>query len=122
MGSIDLRFQSNYNGKTRFRKVQFRKVQGTFVSDDNDKRTRGQVYPFRPGRNGSGPPEELPRRLAAILAADIAGYSRLMGHDEEGTHGRIKRQRSNNRHHPRYPGPFVDHSSRIAVATIATFQ
>ena len=93
MGSIDLRFQSNYNGKTRFRKVQFRKVQGTFVSDDNDKRTRGQVYPFRPGRNGSGPPDELPRRLAAILAADIAGYSRLMGHDEEGTHARIKRQR-----------------------------
>ena len=63
------------------------------MSDDNDKHTRGQVYPFRPGRNGSGPPEELPRRLAAILAADIAGYSRLMGHDEEGTHGRIKRQR-----------------------------
>ena len=25
------------------------------------------------------------RRLAAILAADIAGYSRLMGADEEGT-------------------------------------
>ena len=63
------------------------------MSDDNDKRTRGQVYPFRPGRNGSGPPDELPRRLAAILAADIAGYSRLMGHDEEGTHARIRRQR-----------------------------
>jgi hypothetical protein len=27
------------------------------------------------------------RRLAAILAADVAGYSRLMGADEEGTHG-----------------------------------
>jgi adenylate cyclase len=26
-----------------------------------------------------------PRRLAAILAADVAGYSRLMGADEEGT-------------------------------------
>jgi adenylate cyclase len=25
------------------------------------------------------------RRLAAVLAADIAGYSRLMGADEEGT-------------------------------------
>ncbi len=25
------------------------------------------------------------RRLAAILAADVAGYSRLMGEDEEGT-------------------------------------
>jgi TolB-like protein/class 3 adenylate cyclase len=30
------------------------------------------------------------RRLAAILAADVAGYSRLMGADEEGTHERFK--------------------------------
>jgi adenylate cyclase len=30
------------------------------------------------------------RRLAAILAADVAGYSRLMGADEEGTHIRLK--------------------------------
>ena len=30
------------------------------------------------------------RRLAAILAADVAGYSRLMGVDEEGTHERLK--------------------------------
>src|SRR5215467_11653384 len=29
------------------------------------------------------------RRLAAILAADVAGYSRLMGMDEEGTHERL---------------------------------
>ena len=34
-----------------------------------------------------------PRRLAAILAADIAGYSRLMGADEEGTLARMKRIR-----------------------------
>jgi adenylate cyclase len=30
------------------------------------------------------------RRLTAILAADVAGYSRLMGEDEEGTHERLK--------------------------------
>src|SRR6516162_3650960 len=30
------------------------------------------------------------RRLAAILAADVAGYSRLMGADEEGIHERLK--------------------------------
>ena len=30
------------------------------------------------------------RRLTAILAADVAGYSRLMGADEEGTHERLK--------------------------------
>src|ERR1700746_57723 len=31
-----------------------------------------------------------PRRLAPTLAADVAGYSRLMGADEEGTHERLK--------------------------------
>jgi class 3 adenylate cyclase len=30
------------------------------------------------------------RRLAVILAADVAGYSRLMGADEEGTHERLR--------------------------------
>ncbi len=29
--------------------------------------------------------ERVQRRLTAILAADVAGYSRLMGEDEEGT-------------------------------------
>ena len=30
------------------------------------------------------------RRLAAVLAADVAGYSRLMGQDEEGTLAALK--------------------------------
>ena len=30
--------------------------------------------------------EDLPRKLAAILYADVAGYSRLTGEDEDGTH------------------------------------
>ena len=33
------------------------------------------------------------RRLAAILAADVAGYSRLMGVDEEGTLRQLKAHR-----------------------------
>jgi formylglycine-generating enzyme required for sulfatase activity/class 3 adenylate cyclase len=33
------------------------------------------------------------RRLAAIMCADIVGFSRLMGKDEEGTHERMKRYR-----------------------------
>jgi adenylate cyclase len=33
--------------------------------------------------------ERVERRLAAILAADVAGYSRLMGEDEEGTHSAL---------------------------------
>src|SRR6266480_4295437 len=32
----------------------------------------------------------IERRLAAILAADVAGYSRLTGLDEEGTHARLQ--------------------------------
>src|SRR5271165_344645 len=35
------------------------------------------------------------RRLAAILAADVAGYSRLMGADEQGTLQRLKTTRAN---------------------------
>ena len=34
--------------------------------------------------------EPVERRLAAILAADVAGYSRLMGEDEEGTLAALK--------------------------------
>ncbi|SEC69255.1 adenylate cyclase [Rhizobiales bacterium GAS188] len=34
--------------------------------------------------------ERVERRLAAILAADVAGYSRLMGADEEGTLAQLK--------------------------------
>ena len=50
------------------------------------------------------------RRLAAILAADVAGYSRLMGADEEGTLERLKALRRElldptiAEHHGRIPG------------------
>ena len=35
--------------------------------------------------NASMPAEEVQRRLAAILSADVVGYSRLMEADEEAT-------------------------------------
>ena len=34
--------------------------------------------------------ERVERRLAAVLAADVAGYSRLMGRDERGTLAKLK--------------------------------
>ena len=34
-------------------------------------------------------PVRVERRLSAIMAADVAGYSRLMHSDEEATHGRL---------------------------------
>src|SRR6266481_4930073 len=51
--------------------------------------------------------DQTKRKLAAILAADIAGYSRLMGADEEGTLARLKLLRrelidpKNKQHHGR---------------------
>jgi len=52
------------------------------------------------------------RRLAAILAADVAGYSRLMGEDEEGTHERLKA------HHRELIDPKIgEHSGRIVKTT-----
>jgi len=45
----------------------------------------------RLGRNSTGAPAVAAiRRLSAIMAADVAGYSRLMEADEEGTHLRVK--------------------------------
>jgi adenylate cyclase len=39
------------------------------------------------------PQERVQRRLMAVLAADVAGYSRLMSADEEGTLARLKSHR-----------------------------
>ena len=50
-----------------------------------------EIRDIKSGRSGEPPREPSPRRLAAIVAGDIAGYSRLMQIDEEGTHGRVKR-------------------------------
>ena len=50
-----------------------------------------QICDFKSGRFGAPPREPMPRRLAAIVAGDISGYSRLMQIDEEGTHNRVKR-------------------------------
>ena len=51
-----------------------------------------EIRNIKSGRPGDEPPRgSLPRRLAAIVAGDIAGYSRLMQIDEDGTHGRVKR-------------------------------
>ena len=37
--------------------------------------------------------DQTNRRLAAILAADVVGYSRMMGSDEAGTLKALKRHR-----------------------------
>jgi adenylate cyclase len=45
-------------------------------------------------RSRSAPSQQTERQLAAVVAADIAGYSRLMGADEEGTLAALKACRS----------------------------
>jgi TolB-like protein len=52
------------------------------------------------------------RRLAAILAADVAGYSRLMGADEEGTLERLKALRTEV-----IDRKIADHRGRIVKTT-----
>ena len=54
----------------------------------------------------------LDRKLAAILAADVAGYSRLMGTDEEGTLERLKAHR-----HSMIDPKFAEHRGRIRLST-----
>ncbi len=51
----------------------------------------GEIRKLKSSKGGDTPRESTPRRLAAIVAGDIAGYSRLMEIDEEGTHLRVKR-------------------------------
>jgi len=50
-----------------------------------------EIRDIKSGKGGEPPREPSPRRLAAIVVGDIAGYSRLMQIDEEGTHIRVKR-------------------------------
>jgi len=50
-----------------------------------------EIRDFKSSKNTVPPSGAMPRRLAAIVAGDISGYSRLMQLDEEGTHGRVKR-------------------------------
>src|SRR5262245_11236598 len=52
------------------------------------------------------------RRLAAILAADMVGYSRLMGHDEAGTLTALKALRSE-----LLDPKIVKHSGRVFKST-----
>jgi adenylate cyclase len=52
------------------------------------------------------------RRLAAVLAADVAGYSRLMGEDEEGTLAALKAIRRE-----LYDPKIKEHYGRIVKTT-----
>jgi formylglycine-generating enzyme required for sulfatase activity/class 3 adenylate cyclase len=55
------------------------------------ERAMGEIRDFKSNKSGKPAREASPRRLAATVAGDLAGYSRLMEIDEEGTHGRVKR-------------------------------
>src|ERR1700751_3992197 len=52
---------------------------------------REKVRDISSARGNVPPGTATPRRLAAIVAGDITGYSRLMQLDEEGPHARVQR-------------------------------
>jgi adenylate cyclase len=56
--------------------------------------------------------ERIERKLAAIVAADVAGYSRLMAADEEGTLARLKAHRK-----ALIDPKIVEHSGRVIKTT-----
>src|SRR5690242_3487447 len=94
--------------------ARYRLSQGTFTRDGATGETRQRLLPSYQAISGisraesalpgaafdrlysiSGRPRRMPeqfveRKLAAILVADIAGYSRLIGLDEEGTLTRLR--------------------------------
>ena len=81
-----------------------------------------QIRDIKSGRTGDPPREPTPRRLAAIVAGDISGYSRLMQIDEEGTHNRVKRierdliEPSINENHGKLVKTAASSSSKIWLA------
>jgi adenylate cyclase len=58
------------------------------------------------------PVHSVERKLAAILAADVVGYSRLMGDDEAGTLARLKEHR-----HKLIDPKISEHKGRIVKTT-----
>ena len=58
------------------------------------------------------PTERVERRLSAVLAADVTGYSRLMGLDEEGTLALLKAHR-----HALIDPKIAEHRGRIVKTT-----
>jgi hypothetical protein len=67
--------------------------------------------------------ERINRKLAAILAADVVGYSRLMGPDEAGTLAALKRHRTRARGALRHQtDPRAPRSAARPTAPISFWQ
>src|SRR5262249_52039579 len=71
-----------------------------------------RAFPLGPTLGDGRDDVTATRRLAAILAADVAGYSRLMGTDEEGTLARLKALRRE-----LLDPKIADHHGRIVKTT-----
>jgi class 3 adenylate cyclase len=70
----------------RLRKIACRRAKRHYLPEPRRPRT----LPVRSALGGRRGSMSQTRRLAAILAADVAGYSRLIGADEGGTLERLK--------------------------------
>jgi class 3 adenylate cyclase len=85
--TIEMRLSAQSGGRrNRFASVTADKLASVMLSPPPPIRRYGKqadcvsIAVMNSGR------ERVERRLAAVLAADVAGYSRLMGEDEEVTH------------------------------------
>ena len=61
----------------------------TFVRFPGEQSIRMVVGDNRPNAPARRSGQKIVRRLAAVLAWDISGYSAMMGRNEEGTHRRV---------------------------------
>ena len=74
--------------------------------------SRSAPSTFRCGKRGKFPVAREQRKLAAIVAADVVGCSRLMGRDESGTVARLRDLRVG-----RLEPALVDHGERLVKLT-----
>ena len=74
-------------------------------------RYRRLMFCYDPSRQGRPMKQPIERRLAAILAADVAGYSRLMGLDEAGAALAVRE------HHAAADPLIAQHGGRIVKTT-----
>lgn len=73
------------SGETSFAAVK------VACSDGEALIMRGEIHHIHSSNDGGSSHDASSRRLAAIIAGDISGYSRLMQMDEDGTYARVKR-------------------------------
>ena len=67
-----------------------REAEARRLREEQERAREAQLISIPPGGGEAASQGRAKRRLAAIVAADVVGYSRMMGQDEEGTLARLR--------------------------------